>query len=82
MNWSEFFFQNLINFPPYVETLWKQLDTSPLIKGFLVILKVGQKVPWFGRSQCEKQNKQTTFLQKSLLDNYIVKTMHAMENEI
>jgi hypothetical protein len=83
MNLNELFFQHLIKFPPYVETLWKQLDTSLLIKGFLVISKVGQKLPWFGGSQCDKQNKQPTFLHKSILENYyIVKTMHAMENEI
>jgi hypothetical protein len=45
-----------------VKTLQNRVDALLLIKGFPTIPRIRQEAMWFGRSQHDKQNKQTNNL--------------------
>jgi hypothetical protein len=45
-------------------TLWNWLSAPLLIEGFPMVLRVQQEGLWFGRSQHDKQNKQTAVLHR------------------
>ncbi len=45
----------------------KRLGATLFIEGFPIVPKAQLEEPWFGRFQCDKQNKQTTFFNVSLV---------------
>jgi hypothetical protein len=44
--------------------LWNKLDAPLFIEGFPIVPRTQQEMLWFGRSQCDKQTKQTNYLHK------------------
>jgi hypothetical protein len=44
-----------------------KLDAPVIMKGFPLAPRGRQEVPWFGRSQCDKQNKTYKNLTSSLM---------------